>query len=703
MSEGKIRRGSARLRPRARIVRTIGRDLISNEIVAMVELIKNSYDADASWVRIVFEEPLQPTHGGVLIEDDGVGMTLATVRKAWLEPATTSKMRTTRTASGRRVTGEKGIGRFAAARLAQALEMTTLAKRSRRLVRVRFDWGAFDDESLYLDQVRCRWKESPAPKGRKHGTALHLIGLNDAWESANFGRLRSELSRLVSSYESLILPHEGRSEFEIVLELPERFKEYVGPITPPPILGKPHYRLGGRIDAQGKFEGHYEGLDTKGDVQVSDRVSLDKGRAPKCGPFEFEFKVWDRDPSGLDPLAGELGSTVRQLRKDLDAACGISIYRDEFRVLLGDNDWLRLDLRRVQNPTMRLSNNQVVGAVFISAEANKGLRDQTNREGIVSSPAFEDFKRVMIELLSKLEVNRDSYRRARRPPEPTSGIFQELDIKPLREFLERRYPNDTELRTILEDRSKTFEHGVVQVQQVLARYRRLATLGQLIDVVLHEGRTPVASISNEATLGVRDLERSALQSPVEKMKDRLHTISQQAEVLSMLFRRLAPFSGRKRERPTEVAIEKIIGDTFALFDKRILDLHVDVEMPDGKTLVTVDQAEMQQIFVNLLDNALYWLEKVPETARKIAVEVSKKPGELIVLFSDSGPGVPDDIRDRIFDPYFSAKPDGVGLGLTIAGETAAEYDGSLELVSGGPLPGATFRVILRKGMGGKDA
>jgi signal transduction histidine kinase len=528
------------------------------------------------------------------------------------------------------------------------------------------------------------------------GEELHLVELNDAWEASDFGRLRSELARLVSA-------HEGRSDFEIVLDLPERFKEYAGTIAPPPILGKPHYKLQGHINGKGKVEAYYEGPDTKEAMQVSERISLEKARAPECGPFRFEFRVWDRDPTGLDPLAQELGSTVRQLRQDLDAACGISIYRDNFRILLGDNDWLRLDPRRVQNPTMRLSNNQVVGAVFISAEQNKGLRDQTNREGIVDSPAFEDFKRTLIELLSKLEVKRDTYRRAQRPSEPMSGIFQELDIKPLREFLEARYPDDAELRAFLQDKTRSFEHGVVQVQQVLARYRRLATLGQLIDAVLHDGRTPVASISNEVALGTRDLDRYGEQAPVEILKGRLKTISQQTEVLSTLFQRLAPFSGRKRGRPAEIAMEKTITDSFALFEKRVSDLHVDVHLPSSRTMVTVDQAEMQQIFVNLLDNALYWLEKVPEAQRKIAVEVSTKAGELVVLFSDSGPGVPDDIRDRIFDPYFSAKPDGVGLGLTIAGETAAEYDGSLELVSGGPLPGATFRVILRRRLGGRDA
>src|SRR6185437_14679949 len=102
----------------------------------------------------------------------------------------------------------------------------------------------------------------------------------------------------------------------------------------------------------------------------------------------------------LEPLAKELGSTIRSIRRDLDAASGISIYRDNFRVLVPESDWLRLDLRRVQNPTMRLSNNQVVGRIFISADKNRGLKDQTNRQGIVDSPEFEDFKEAVKAILS---------------------------------------------------------------------------------------------------------------------------------------------------------------------------------------------------------------------------------------------------------------------------------------------------------------
>jgi C4-dicarboxylate-specific signal transduction histidine kinase len=660
-------------------------------VVALVELIKNAYDADANKVRIVFEEPLQPTQGGILIEDDGVGMPLKIIQQAWFEPATVSKTRNTKSTAGRRVTGEKGIGRFAAARIAQAMEMESLAKGAKRLVRVRFDWGRFDDEDLYLDQVRCRWEEAPAPKGRKHGTTLHLTGLNDAWDAESFARLRGELSRLVS-------PHKAKNDFEISMILPDKFRDYAGVITPPPILGKPHYRFTGVVEAQGQLRANYEGPDTKKPVPVAGEILL-KRRIPESGPFQFEFRVWDRD--NLDPLADELRSTVRKLRQDLDSACGISIYRDDFRVLLADNDWLRLNLRRVQNPTMRLSNNQIVGAVFISADKNRGLRDQTNREGIVSSPAFDDFKQALVEVLSKLEVKRDTYRRGQRPQKPAIGLFEALDIAPLREYVEKRYPNDAELKAFLGERTRAFEHGVAEVQQVLARYRRLATLGQIIDVVLHEGRTPVAAISNEVALARRDIERAEHKViNQESLQKRLSTITQQTEVLSTLFKRLAPFSGRKRGRPAEIAIEDALENAFALFRRRIAELHVDVHLPSSRTVVTVDEAEMQQIFVNLLDNSLYWLEKVPQNRRSIAVEVSRRPGELRTLFSDNGPGVPEDIRDRIFDPYFSTKPDGVGLGLTIAGETAAEYEGALELVSGGPLEGATFRVTLRRAMGG---
>src|SRR6185295_19710245 len=101
--------------------------------------------------------------------------------------------------------------------------------------------------------------------------------------------------------------------------------------------------------------------------------------------------------------------SIQDVRRDLDAMAGINVYRDNFRVLpYGEpqNDWLRLDIRRVQNPTLRLSNNQIFGIVNISADENPNLRDQSNREGLDENQALQDLRLVLIAVLARLEEER---------------------------------------------------------------------------------------------------------------------------------------------------------------------------------------------------------------------------------------------------------------------------------------------------------
>lgn len=697
--------GAQAFRPRARIIRTLGRELISNEIIAMQELIKNAYDADATVCLITFVPPLEPGHGEIIIEDDGEGMSLHTLQSAWMEPATLSKVR--RTHSGRlkrRVTGEKGIGRFASARIASILELTSVSSETQRRVTARFDWGAFDDESQYLDEIQCEWIEDIPPPEAKPGTKVRLIGLHDDWtreKGKAFRNLRSELSRLVSPI--------GRPDFRIELEIPPPFTEFSGEVSPPAFLGKPRYWITGRVDSNGILDAVYEGPEGA-TQQILEKDHLPQikftgGREPQCGPFTFEFRVWDRTNEDLRPLASEFGSTLRDIRRDLDAASGIRIYRDEFRVLLPDSDWLRLDLRRVQNPTLRLSNNQIVGVVSISRDQNPELTDQTNRQGIVDSPAFEDFKSAVKDVLSRLEVRRDLARRPEDERPATQGIFGNFNIAPLRDYVTGRYPKDTALAQLVTDTEQTLSVGVTEVKTVLARYRRLATLGQLVDGILHEGRTPLSAISSAVLFMRRDLTNLEVGRGVsatrERLQKRLSVVEEQLERLSDLFRRIAPFSGRKAGRPKSSTLERMLADIVSLAHGQIEELGVHVKLPEGSTPVTLDASDMQSLFYNLLENALHWLQRVPANERAIVVEIKNRPNAIEILFSDSGPGVDEDVRDRIFDPYFSTKPDGMGLGLALAGEIAAEYDGTLELLAEGPLDGATFRITLRHRVGGQ--
>jgi signal transduction histidine kinase len=708
VSEGggstEIRSGRANFRPRARLLRTLGHELITNELIALQELVKNAYDADAHRVVIAFEDPVTPGKGAVTVSDDGVGMSLETLLGAWMEPATFSKVQRNRSKGERRVTGEKGIGRFAASRVARVLELTSVSAQTGRRIRARFDWGRFDDATKYLDEVACDWIEEPAAE-EKSGTALRLVHLRDDWsrnDGAPFQGLRAQMSRLVSP----VTPPE---DFTIHLETPDAYLRFAGEIRPPEVLRKPKYWLAGTVSANGEIDAAYEGPD--GTMEILEhgqkpRVLIDRKRPPSCGPFSFEFRVWDRSTEDLRPLATEFGSSLRDLKRDLDAASGIGIYRDGFRVMLPENtDWLRLDLRRVQNPTMRLSNNQIVGVVSITRDANSGLIDQTNRQGIVDSPEFSDFRDTIREVLSKLEIKRELVRRAPdRPSTQPGGVFGKISIASLRDFVAANYGSDSRLKQVVEETERSIAEGVAEVKTVLVRYRRLATLGQIVDGILHEGRTPVAAITNAIRFLEKDINLAKtgtiLTKPmISRMRERFETILQQSRLLGELFRRIAPFSGRQRGRPRTTTMERVLADTVALLRREIKDAVAVVELPEGETTVTVDEADMQGIFRNLIENALYWLTKVPPEERRIAISLQEGVGELQVIVSDNGPGVPDEIRDRIMDPYFTTRPEGQGLGLALAGELAAEYDGNLDLMADGPLNGATFRVILRRHVG----
>lgn len=716
--------GMQSLRPRARILRTLGDELISSETVALIELVKNAYDADATRVLVRLQGPLEIGKGKIEVIDNGHGMDLKTIQTTWMEPATLVKRRRTRSESGlRRVLGEKGIGRFAASRLANGLEVVTRRARKGSEIRVLFDWSQFDDEQKYLDQVEVLWeevkpteiclggtiqmlwdeKESPRESELTHGTILRMEGLRTRWDKESVEKLRTDLARLVSPFWRQDEVTQ-KDEFRIRLELPAPFQYLSGGIEPPEALRNPHYTIKGNVDKTGRGNLVVRLRGQQGEKPIRKLFKLRDGHVPSCGSFGIELRVWDRDLTSMKELAYERGSTIADVRRDLDAVAGINVYRDGFRVLpYGEprNDWLRLDLRRVQNPTLRLSNNQIVGYVLISADSNPELRDQSNREGIMEGPALDDLRELVEMVLAELEQLRyDIRHKEEKATTKPGGLFTDFNLVTVRDLIKQRYPDDTELLTLVGEKAEDLERRVAEVQEVLARYRRLATLGQLIDTLLHDGRAPLSKIRNEADLGQRDIERTHEQRDglLQQLRRRLVAVISQSDVLATVFRKIEPFGGRKRGRPEQIRLEQVIADAFSVLDSEIAETGTQLSLPQTDTRVTVDQSEIQQVIVNLLQNSLYWLREVPKDRRHIAVRVRRKGADQIeILFSDSGPGVDPEFRERIFDPYFSTKPNGVGLGLTIAGEIVNEYyAGSLELLDSGPLPGATFRITLHR-------
>jgi signal transduction histidine kinase len=720
-------------RPRARIMKTLGEELISSDTVAVIELVKNSYDAGATAVLIRFTGPLIKGEGQIEVSDNGSGMDIETVRGAWMEPATPSK-RVAKMVGNRRVLGEKGIGRFATSRLAKELDLFTRTAGEPNETHAYFDWSQFDDEDRYLDEIVILIEQRPAkeisPQGSagklklqllepfdtydcSHGTTLVMRPLTQTWARTHFEELQRGLSRLVS-------PFAGLGDFKIKIEAEGDFAEFSSEISPPEIINYPHYLIEGTVDSGGLCQLTLKITGTDEVLSISERLSrtsagwvfikpdkqLKESQRPLCGPISINLRVWDRDDLGN--VVQKTGSTLSSVRHDLDALAGINIYRDNFRVMpYGEpkNDWLRLDLRRVQNPTTRISNNQVVGYIGITADANSALQDQSNREGIRENEAFTDLQGIVLAVLSRLETARRSSRRnSKNPPTNTfataGGVFRPVSLGDLRAHLNATSPSDKTAVSLLDSAEENYATQIEDIKQVVARYQSLATLGKLMDVVLHDGRQPLSKIASEALLGKEELDDVAAgqQPDLTRLRKRFTSIGVQSEALKTVFRRIEPFAGRKRGRPKQLFLEDIIRDAFEVHDTQIKQLGIELSLPTTRTAVTVDPAEIQEIFLNLLSNSLFWLETVPRAERKIEVEVRRpREGTLEVLFSDTGPGVAEDLRGLIFDPYFSTKPSGVGLGLTIAGEIASDfYGGKLELLETPKVGGAQFKITLNK-------
>jgi len=721
-------------RPRARIMKTLGEELISSDTVAVIELVKNSYDANAKGVLIRFVGPLVSGNGAIEVIDNGSGMDLETVRGAWMEPATPNKIKT-KTSAKRRVLGEKGIGRFAASRLAASLNLFSRVAGDPSEVYAYFDWSQFSSDETYLDEVQFVIEQRPGSevsahgslkrlgalldteeKGDlSHGTVLRLRDLTQDWTRKNFEELSRGLSRLVSPFATL-------NDFRISIEAPEPFADFSAEVRAPEAIDYPHYTVDGQLDVDGNCRFTYVVLATgRREEKVGRLVKTSSGwvlnEAPtsestttekiQCGPLDIHLRIWDRDDLGN--VVQKTGATISSIRHDLDAFAGVNIYRDDFRVMpYGEpnNDWLRLDMRRVQNPTTRLSNNQIIGYVAITADGNPNLQDQSNREGLREGEALTDLQEILLVVLSQMEtIRKVSRRRPKSVQDGDSGpatgrLFADVDLSSLRTHLQRTHPADQTMKILVDEAERSFAKHLEEIKAVVARYHGLATLGKLVDVVLHDGRQPLAKIVSESALGAEDIEEvGAPTHPIlTKLNGRFSTLQKQADALRTVFRRIEPFAGRKRGRPAQLYLEEIVHGAFDLMSTRIRQLRVQTVFPTTQTLARVDRAEIQEVIVNLLENSLFWLETVPKDRRRIAVDIKRTAEEYVeIIFADSGPGVPDSIRESIFDPYFSNKPNGVGLGLAISGEIVSDfYGGRLELMDSSKLGGAAFRITLKR-------
>ena len=232
------------------------------------------------------------------------------------------------------------------------------------------------------------------------------------------------------------------------------------------------------------------------------------------------------------------------------------------------------------------------------------------------------------------------------------------------------------------------KQSIIKVQEIISRYRRLSTLGQLVDPIIHDGRNFLNKIDLKSDIIIQETQKEICD--INKIAIKINEIQTIRKEFAQLFKRIEPFGGRKRGRPETITIEDSISNIFILNKDELSKFNITYKLPDTRHQVTIDESELGLIFMNLIQNSIYWLSTI-KPPRRIEVNIIDEADGLSIVFSDNGPGIKHEIEDRIFEPYFSTKPDGIGLGLAIIGELMADYNGELALIES-MIGGASFKL-----------
>ena len=439
----------------AAVVFRLGEELITDDVQALVELIKNCYDADATWVKVTIDSSgrndsgrhYAAAEGTIVVDDNGHGIDEDAIRAGWMTIANSPKRdqknagRATR--RGRTPIGDKGLGRLGSQRLAQNVEVFTRAQAAPEVEHyIAFSWADFRERSR-LGDVPVQSAQTRGRDGTP-GTRLVLSGLRDAevWQASDKVR---ELQRRLSA---MISPFEEVSDFHVHLEVDGKHLE----------LAEIHRRLRDTAQLRYSFEFDGERLWVRGLARLSyfrpggrsDQKLLetitrrDKGRAlfeylaARTGrgrPSQLSrsgrrgwFVAFSHDRAlddlpgvrradgsavGPGPFRGEIDavslespdsrsagfgrvSEYRQLVRDL---AGIRVYRDGFGIRVGE-DWLELGRQWTGGGSYYgLRPGNVLGFVKISARDNPDLVETTSREGFQETPHYENFLELLREFV----------------------------------------------------------------------------------------------------------------------------------------------------------------------------------------------------------------------------------------------------------------------------------------------------------------
>lgn len=702
--------------------RLIGRENVSKLEGAVLEIVKNAYDADAKVFCMYYSEE----QDCIYILDNGIGMKESVLREHWMTIGNSSKKTNFKTAGNRIQTGAKGIGRFALDRISDRCEMLTISNAGG--LEWVVDWDDFSevkklsdvkarlydsDESLFEYVNISKWKNRGVASLISNmalgdtGTVFRLYGLHDDWGSRTVSKIRNHLENLLPPdvvkdfdiyfFDDETLPEEAKiisanlDSFDYKIEFDVHNEELQIGITRNEFdFGDDEERILQEAGIPEEEKQYFHGVVKKlsfsfPEIGEKENVIGDYGGILYFNKITASKKDIERyyykDIKGRKNLSKEFG--------------GIKLYRDHFRVRpygeYGDNDfdWLELAPRVRRSPAgvgakgiWRVSSEQMIGTVNISRE-NTNLDDAANRNGIQEGIGFEQLKRVLLAVITEFERDRQYIGRKlaaywKKQDESQKELEHLRELAAVRRQWEEERKkeeqsvndsaaptvNPDDVEKLIDSLTAQKEEEVKELQDEAKMLQTLATVGIVTNMFMHEIRTLTNNIGQELDAAFeaikydKDLD-AAFQNIQQAIGFKKHFASWFNVTIDSI---------RKDKRKRKLSNISFMLKEFLLNWKAILKRNgVNLIFScDEDIIFRCFAFDIENIISNLISNSLASFDREGERAlekKEIYLDINKREEGFILHYEDTGCGLSDKYKKRpdlITEAFESDKSSSVG-------------------------------------------
>ena len=698
------------------LLRELGEKLVSTVHVALAELVKNAYDADATEVRVSIVPG--PTGGPkIVVEDNGTGMTPKEVADFWMRIGTTNKEdQPTSNRFGRPRTGKKGVGRFACRRLGRLLELETIAITDSSSGEngatgatgatgaagtiVTFNWDAFEPGTT-VESIPCQGMTQEYPDIRPTGTKLVISNAQvDEWQTRGFNYLRRQLAVMAGNSGTQRPGYEDDPGFTVYLQAPGDAEQSGNPEQPTDLREQVINASWGTLEAEvledgcASFTLHASGIGGKRVFQTSPRFKSIIGARLKVGILPTNSGDGVRNPNLLAKYV---------LTKLVEDWGGVQIRYNGFRMYPYGNqgdDWLKIDAdrgRRQGRPQEdeifrfasslqtidasrvllnMLGMRNYLGHVDVPSRI-QGLEPRMDRQGFIEAEAFEQLRTFARMAIEWATIHREAYIRQRVSTEARQA-FEELspilhadpkklgaDVAPrasqfLRQEISRLVTTlpaeeQAETRQSLFRTVKALEAINADSLSQLRHLRLVASASTLTLLFAHEVRSAISS------LGAGSARLRALAKKVPAHRDELSALSQQLGATQTQLGRLVEMTGivgafRSDQRTVDVNLKLALEKATTCF-RLILEgysIHIDTGDVKASMLVgPIIEGEIYSILINLLSNAIKSLIASGAPHKRIRIWTEEAGRKAFLKIADNGLGLDPKHFADVFTPFIS--------------------------------------------------